>query len=68
MMFNFSKYSFRGIQDLCREHHRQIVASPDKNNLKSVLDGRRVRFIDPLGEFEYAYFGEFTFDGEHEIS
>ena len=32
MMFNFSKYSFRGIQDLCREHHRQIVASPDKNN------------------------------------
>ena len=64
MVFNFSKYSFRGIQDLCRKYHRQIVASPDKNNLKSVLDGRRVRFINPLGEFDYAYFGEFTFDGD----
>ena len=64
MKFNFSKYSFRGIQDLCRKYHRQIVASPDKNNLKSVLDGRRVRFINPLGEFDYAYFGEFTFDGD----
>ena len=64
MVLNFSKYSFRGIQDLCRKYHRQIVASPDKNNLKSVLDGRRVRFINPLGEFDYAYFGEFTFDGD----
>ena len=64
MAFNFSKYSFRGIQDLCRKYHRQIVASPDKNNLKSVLDGRRVRFINPLGEFDYTYFGEFTFDGD----
>ena len=64
MIFNFSKYSFRGIPDLCRKYHRQIVASPDKNNLKSVLDGRRVRFINPLGEFDYAYFSEFTFDGD----
>lgn len=64
MKFNFSKYSFRGIQDLCRKYHRQIVASPDKNNLKSVLDGRRVRFVNPLGNFDYAYFGEFTFDGD----
>lgn len=64
MVFNFSKYSFRGIQDLCRKYHREIVASPDKKELKSVLDNRRVRFISPLGDFEYTYFGNFTFDGE----
>jgi len=64
MIFNFNKYSFRGIQDLCQKYHRQIVASPDENNLKYVLDGRRVRFINPLGYFDYAYFGEFTFDGD----
>ena len=64
MIFNFNKYSFRGIQDLCQKYHRQIVASPDENNLKYVLDGRRVRFINPLVYFDYAYFGEFTFDGD----
>ncbi len=64
MIFNFNKYSFRGIQDLCQKYHRQIVASPDENNLKYVLDSRRVRFINPLGYFDYAYFGEFTFDGD----
>ena len=64
MIFNFNKYSFRGIQDLCQKYHRQIVASPDENNLKYVLDGRRVRFINPLGYFDYAYFGQFTFDGD----
>ena len=64
MIFNFGKYNFRGIQDLCRKYHRQIVASPGKDDLKYVLDNRRVRFINPLGHYDYAYFGEFTFDGE----
>ena len=64
MTFNFNKFSFRGIQDLCRKYHRQIVASPKKDDLKSVLDNRRIRFINPLGNFDYAYFGEFTFDGD----
>ena len=58
MEFNFNKYSFRGIQDLCREHHREIRMSLDRDSLKTVLDNRRVRFINPLGKFDYAYFGD----------
>lgn len=64
MEFNFNKYSFRGIQDLCREHHREIRMSLDRDSLKTVLDNRRVRFINPLGKFDYAYFGDFTFNGD----
>jgi len=60
----FSKFSFRGIQDLCREHHRKIMMSLDRESLKAILDNRRVRFVNPLGNFDYAYFGEFTFDGD----
>ena len=56
--YNFNKYSFRGIQDLCREHHREIRMSLDRDSLKTVLDNRRVRFINPLGKFDYAYFGD----------
>ena len=64
MKFNFSKYSFRGLQDLCREHRRKIMMSLDRESLKAILDNRRVRFVNPLGNFDYAYFGEFTFDGD----
>ena len=64
MKFNFSKYSFRGLQDLCREHRRKIMMSLDRESLKAILDNRRVRFVNPLGKFDYAYFGEFTFDGD----
>ena len=60
---DFNKFSFRGIQDLCRVHQRDIYLSLDREKLKAVLEDRRVRFISPLGYFDYAYFGEFTFDG-----
>ena len=61
---NFNKFSFRGIQDLCRVHHREFLMSTDRDKLKAVLENRRVRFISPLGYFDYAYFGEFTFEGD----
>ena len=64
MIFNFNRFSFRGIQDLCRVHHRDFLMSMDRDKLKAVLENRRVRFINPLGKFDYAYFGEFTFDGD----
>ena len=64
MKFKFSKYSFRGLQDLCREHRRKIMMSLDRESLKAFLDNRRVRFVNPLSNFDYAYFGEFTFDGD----
>ena len=60
----FNKFSYRGIQDLCRIHHRDIYLSQDREKLKTVLENRRVRFISPLGYFDYAYFGEFTFEGD----
>lgn len=61
MTFNFNKYSYRGIQDLCRIHYRDIM---DRKDVKDVLDDRLVRFITPLGKFDYAYFGDFYFDGD----
>ena len=64
MKFKCSKYSFRGLQDLCREHRRKIMMSLDRESLKAFLDNRRVRFVNPLSNFDYAYFGEFTFDGD----
>ncbi len=64
MAFDFSKYSFIGIQELCREHYKEIMQSHDSDKLKTILDNRRVRFINPLGYFDYAYFGDFTFDGD----
>lgn len=53
---NFNKYSFWGIQDLCRTHYREIL---ERKKLSSVLDNRQVRFIDPLGNYCYANFGDF---------
>ena len=61
---DYNKFSFRGIQDLCRIHHREIQLSLDRDKLKAVLENRRVRFVSPLGYFDYAYFGEFTFDSD----
>lgn len=40
------------------------MMSLDRESLKAILDNRRVRFVNPLGNFDYAYFGEFTFDGD----
>ena len=54
-------FSFRGIQDLCRIYYRDII---ERRNIKRFLLSRRVRFINPWGKFDYAYFGDFYFDGD----
>ena len=54
-------FSFRGIQDLCRMHFSEIK---ERKELKKVLESRRVRFINPAGEFDYTYFGDFYFVGD----
>ncbi len=54
-------FSFRGIQDMCRIHYRDIM---ERKDVKSVLLSRSVRFINPMGKFDYAYFGDFYFDGD----
>lgn len=58
----FNKFSYRGIQELCQRHNREIHMSFDRAALKAVLDNRRVRFVSPLGTYDYAYFGEFIFE------
>lgn len=59
----FNKFSFRGIQELYQRHKREIHMSLNRATLKAVLDNRKVRFVSPLGTYDYAYFGEFTFEG-----
>lgn len=54
-------YSFRGIKNLCRVYYRDIL---ERKNIRRVLLSRRVRFINPMGKFDYAYFGDFYFDGD----
>ena len=54
-------FSFRGIQDLCRMHFNEIK---ERKELKTILESRRVRFINPVGEFDYTYFGDFYFVGD----
>lgn len=56
-----NKFSFRGIQDLCNIHLHDIL---ERKDLRVVLLGRRVRFINPTGKFDYTYFGDFYFDGD----
>ena len=53
--------SFHGIQDLCSIHYRDIMEHKD---VKRFLLSRRVRFINPWGKFDYAYFGDFYFKGD----
>ncbi|MBO4801062.1 MAG: hypothetical protein J5545_04270 [Bacteroidaceae bacterium] len=60
----YNKFSFRGIKELCQRYNREIYMSSERAALKAVLDNRRVRFVSPLGTYDYAYFGEFTFEGD----
>ena len=57
----YSKFSFQGIKNLCDIHFHKIM---NRTNLKAALDNRRVRFINPLGSFDYAFFGDFYFKGD----
>lgn len=52
------KYSYQGIYDLCREHFKDILK---RKPLQSVLDFKRVRFVNPRGRFDYCCFGDFYF-------
>lgn len=54
-------FSFRGIQDMCSIHYRDIM---ERKDVKRFLHGRRVRFINPWGKFDYAYFGDYYFNGD----
>ena len=54
-------FSFRGIQDLCRVYYRDII---ERKDIKHFLLSRRVRFINPMGRFDYAYFGDYYFNGD----
>ncbi len=54
-------FSFRGIQDLCSHHYRDIM---ERRDVKKFFLNRKVRFINPWGEFDYADFGDFYFKGD----
>lgn len=54
-------FSFRGIQDMCSIHYRDIM---ERKDIKKFLLSRRVRFINPWGKFDYAYFGDYYFNGD----
>ena len=51
--------SFLGILDMCSMHYRDIM---ERKDIKRLLQSRRVRFINPMGKFDYAYFGDFYFN------
>lgn len=55
-------FSYEGIKELCQKHFDEIKARVNLKDLKRVLIGRSVRFIDPTGKFGYAHFGDFYFD------
>lgn len=52
------KFSLEGIFDLCQQYRNDIY---ERKDLKHVLNHRKVRFINPEGKFDYAYFGDFYF-------
>ena len=54
-------FSFRGIQDLCQVYYRDIL---ERKDIRRVLISRRIRFINPMGKFDYAYFGDYYFNGD----
>ena len=53
-----NKFSLEGIFDLCQQYRNDIY---ERKDLKQVLNRRKVRFINPEGKFDYAYFGDFYF-------
>ncbi|MBO6051195.1 MAG: hypothetical protein J6P65_04350 [Bacteroidales bacterium] len=53
------KFSYEGIFDLERKHHEDILK---RKPLKHILEGRRIRFVNAKGRFDFCYFGDFYFD------
>lgn len=52
-------FSYQGIFDLERKHHEDIL---NRKPLKHVLEDRKIRFVNPMGKFDFCYFGDFYFD------
>lgn len=63
-------FSYEGIRRLCYRHRNEIIEIHERphhyiqhfNNLYRKLDGREVRYIDPLGRYKFTRFGHFYFD------
>jgi hypothetical protein len=63
-------FSYRGISQLCGCHIEEIIEKHSRphdsytnfDDLYRLLEYRDVRFIDPLGRFQYTKFGHFYFD------
>ena len=63
-------FSYEGIRRLCYRHRNEIIEIHEHphhyiqhfDNLCRKLEGREVRYIDPLGRYKYTRFGHFYFD------
>ena len=66
-------FTLRGIRQLCKHHLGEIIELHEhdmdstesyrrKEHLNGLLNNRKIRFINPMGKFEYTKFGHFYFD------
>ncbi len=60
-------FSYHDILNLCRQHEEEILSQHKApynmhNRLSGLLMHRKVRFINPMGQFDYTEFGHFYFD------
>lgn len=55
---NPQQFSYQGIFDLERKYHGDIL---NRKPLKHLLEGRKIRFVNPKGRFDFCYFGDFFF-------
>lgn len=56
---NTHQFSYQGVFDLERKHHEDIL---NRKPLKHLLEDRKIRFVNPMGRFDFCYFGDFYFD------
>ena len=52
-------FTYQGVVELCHNHYEEIV---ERKPLQHLLDNKEVRFINPMGQFDYTCFGNFYFD------
>ncbi len=66
-------FRYEGIRQLCNRHlgdiielHEHDIDSIDTyrrmKSLNGLLENRKIRFVNPLGQFDYTKFGHFYFD------
>jgi len=53
------KFDYNSIRQICNFNHKRILAHHD---LSYIMDYRKIRFINPMGEFDYTTFGNFIMD------